>query len=245
MHHLLEAITVLDEDPRIVSCFQFVLALNYCCEIFGDTASAVIEDAIKTAMEKRCNNSHGLFGVSGYLNTDVWSSHPSVKGILEQYMSTQDNKVSEKRHCTIWYDYLELPLQLPLQISSQQFLNLHYRSSSCPENQDSRWCKVAVDIFMTVKDFETSPDITIQLVEDSALLERNKRNAHFHQDPAFLQYISVSGNNNGVTDFTFCKNRNIQRENPSILDPIIDAFYIKLQCDGKIELFIRWPVLLK
>eukprot|EP00116_Pleurobrachia_bachei_P003468 sb/3463730/ len=248
----LDSVKVLVEEPKISSCFQFVSSLNYCCKMFGDTSSPELIDSITTGMEKRRNNTtHGLLGVSSYIRINihqrsVWSAYPSVKGILDQYIMSTEEKVSEseKHHSNMWYETLDLPVQLPLAISTRQILNLHYGGSSCPENpaESRKWCKVAVDISMTIKDYETWPDITIQLVEDQAVLDA-ERNAHFHQDPEFLQYISVSQlvdvyDKQGI-DFNFCIDRGTNR------DPFgnqIDEFYGSLHRDGKTSLVIRWPV---
>eukprot|EP00116_Pleurobrachia_bachei_P003394 sb/3463656/ len=245
----LDAVKLFNEEPKISSCLQFVSSLYYCCKIFGDISatSPEIIDLITAAMEKRRKSTvHGLLGVPTYSNQydrkrSIWSSYPNVIGIVDQYLSTQE-KVGEKRHHNSFYVTLVLPLQLPFQTSKRQFLNLHYLCSSCPENPvgSYKWCKVAVDISMTIKDYETWPEITIQLVEDQTIL-KGERNAHFHQDPEFLQYISISqhvDDKEGI-DFNFCSDRGTNRD-ASGND--IYPFYQSLQRNGKIDLYIRWPV---
>eukprot|EP00116_Pleurobrachia_bachei_P003361 sb/3463623/ len=234
----LEAIKVLDEEPMICSCFQFVLSLKYCCELFGDTTSPAIEDAIITAMEKRRNNTtHGLLGVAGYLDVwCIWSSNLAVKDILVQYMSTKDN-VSEKRHFSEWSSVK--PSRFPVQFSKRFFLSLHgYDNIYCPETpvESKKWCKVAVDVSFNITDYETWPDVTIKLVEDQAVLEA-ETTAHFHQDPEFLQYISVGGDNNnrnGVPDLTLCTE-------PNTVTPPLKEFYRSLYSGKTLDFYIRWP----
>eukprot|EP00116_Pleurobrachia_bachei_P005482 sb/3465744/ len=113
-----------------------------------------------------------------------------MEGVLRQYSAGTQHSSGE------YVGTLVRPGQLssPFQHSEVRFLDLHdcFRPSYCDENpQESKTrCKVAVEVSLAVKDEEPWPLFTIKLVEDREILE-GETDAHFHQDPDFLQHVFV------------------------------------------------------
>eukprot|EP00116_Pleurobrachia_bachei_P005567 sb/3465829/ len=192
----LDAVKILDGETRINSCFQFVRSLYCCCEMFGDTSSQDVVDAITitAALEKRRDNTtRGLFGVSltkwGYYFNNI----PEVRKVVKQYMREKEDSAFGVSWFPVYavagYDGL---LKFPLQHSKTVFLDLHAGPSYCNENPkgSNKRCKLAVEFSLSITNDQSWPIITTKLVMDKTILE-SQTDSHFHQDPELLQYVWI------------------------------------------------------
>ena len=200
----LDAVKVIDKDPRIKSFAQFVSSLDSCSKVFGDPSSSELVEVITAAMEKRKSLAY-LVDSTYFTWFPFLNKYPQIKGILSQYMNgTQDS------FCKFRYTSLMNQLSFPSQHSELLFLDLHdYDEPSCcdenPRESDKR-CKVAVEVSVVIKDEQSWPVFTIKLVEDRDILEA-VTDAHFHQDPDFLQHIVVDCEYS-INNFTVCSDLN-------------------------------------
>eukprot|EP00116_Pleurobrachia_bachei_P003510 sb/3463772/ len=224
---LLDAVKVLDKDPRISSFIQFVSSLYYCCPRFGDTTSLDLVDAVTVALEKR-KRWASLSGESLLYSFDFLKDYPLIKGVLTE--RTQDSSCK-------YNDVTFLPgqLSLPLQHSEVLFLDLHDGSSYCDENlRDYHTrCKVAVEVSMAVQNEQSWPVFTIKFVEDRTILDA-ELNAHFHQDPDFLQHIFVDLFYYHSTHFTVCSDLNTTTSG-------VKQIYKYWKRRNKMSFYIYWP----
>eukprot|EP00116_Pleurobrachia_bachei_P003453 sb/3463715/ len=198
----LDAVKVIDKEPRITSFIQFVSSLDYCCDVFGDSNSPDIADVVTAALDKR--KSWGSLTVESLFDSfHVLKSSPKIQGVLRRYMKGKQDSSYDLSY-TSWRND---DLNPPLQQSKLLLLNLHDNCgpSYCDNNprESNKRCKVAVEFSVAVKDYQSWPVFTIKLVEDNAILEAEK-DAHFHQDPDFLKQIFVDYYNDPGTHFTVC-----------------------------------------
>eukprot|EP00116_Pleurobrachia_bachei_P010785 sb/3471047/ len=150
----LEAVKVIDEDPRFVSCLQFVDSLMYCCEVYGDIQdiadvnklSPEIGDAITTVMDKiRRQTSRGLFGLADIFIGQFWG-YPLMKNFLEQYVKGKQENVHSEVHYSM---VCQGTIVFPVTNSKNVFFKLN--NVSCDESYGQKQCKVAVNVSVALK----------------------------------------------------------------------------------------------
>eukprot|EP00116_Pleurobrachia_bachei_P003170 sb/3463432/ len=229
----LDAVKILDGETRINSCFQFVMSLLYCCEMFGDTSSQDVADAITAALEKRRNNTtRGLLGVSWFTKWEYLNIFPEVRRVVEQYI------VGKEDSAVGWYSYYCVnndndPLKFLFQHSKTMLFNLHYEPSYCNENPkgSKKRCKLAVELSISFTNDQSWPIITAELATDQTVLE-SQTDSHFHQDPELLQYIWIDS----FSPFTFmvCSDMNTPTTR-------LREFYEKYNNDNEMEIYIGLP----
>eukprot|EP00116_Pleurobrachia_bachei_P003384 sb/3463646/ len=232
----LDAVKVIDNDPRIKSFIQFVSSLDYCCDVFGDTTSQELVDAITVALDKR-KSWASLLGECELQFFNFPDVNPKIKSVLSQYIKTKQDL-----YCQMSYERFSLAqLSLPFHHSEIQFLDLYHQqycdgNSYCDENplESDKRCKVAIEVSVAVKDYKSWPVIAIRLVEDRAILEA-QTDAHFHQDPDFLQHIFVDCfHDDNSTHFTLCSDLNKSTGS-------LGRFYMFWKRNDTITFCTNWP----
>eukprot|EP00116_Pleurobrachia_bachei_P007618 sb/3467880/ len=247
----LEAVKVIDEDPRIVSCLQFVDSLMYCCEVYGDIRdvfdidklSPEICDAITSVMDKiRRQTSRGLFGLS---DTFIGQFHTGskyyyrMKKFLEQYMIGKlENQHAEVNCLVLCEGASQSSIEFPFMHSKHVFIKLN--NVCCLEKPKYTLCKVAIKVSVTLKNNLSFPVVTLTLVTDRELSEADtgSETPHFHQDPEFLQNIIIrifyrlKKEDMDYHHLTLCKNRN----SPTDALRKSYTFFMKRGCSFCIEL---------
>eukprot|EP00116_Pleurobrachia_bachei_P007032 sb/3467294/ len=181
----LDAVKVIDNEPRIRSCTQFSASLDFCCDVFdGYQLSPEIVNAITAAMDRRSSGA----SLWGFPILD--SNHREVAHILWNCM--RERADSEYRLANASLNISKQ--RFPIHHSERLFLVMHgfVGPSYCDDNpkESDKRCKVAVDVSVTLENEHSWPVVTLSLVEDRDILEA-PTDAHLHQDPDFLQHVYV------------------------------------------------------
>eukprot|EP00116_Pleurobrachia_bachei_P003335 sb/3463597/ len=169
----LEAIKICDEHPRLQNFLHFLGGLSaYGLEKGGHiNTDPDLSAAFADAMSRR--QIHKI----SYIFKMIFGN---LYNVLEPYLVY---KRTSYRSETMEYQH---PVDTKV-----NFVDLHHCFSSnyCKSNQDgSKKCKVAVRVSTNLKDKESWPKVTLELVRNRKTLEAQK-DAHFHQDPELLQNI--------------------------------------------------------